>query len=637
MAGAATSFVKDRPDGHAAAMGACYSSGRREPSPSSLTSSQSKVSTTSQTRNSNPLNSGKISRSQSSCSDSSQKALRMKNPGKGLSTSSGPHPHVGNVLHASNLAHSDSVQGSAIRLQGVNGHAHVEGTSSATGEDWNQVLQTHGTSSLSTRVMAQQTSSSASEDSVAGIGDANLLHKVRSISAEVGLSVAATENPAAAHSSSILSPCHMHPSALSNVSTLNTPVHMQSKHIEIKSPSLSKSGVGSYEVLASRKQIAGMYGMPPSKLDNSLRRTATVTGLKIDTIGNSNGAGLKAIRSPSKAETLSLAYKGSAVKELCKNCKTGNWESVCYIANDGRIAATPTGPTTVCHFHHCNSPKCAANPNYQPPSSLPSKKVSLAKPLLSRSHSDKAIRTKPSNLHGADDSESCSGTKSSLDDGGTGNGNRKKEGAVHKLSAENRPDFEVKAWDSVDMCDASINSPEFYSEDAQQGATDSHRSCGCAEGDQRCVSPMHAGEQRVPNSMCPLEYCSGNDFDSHNDVAGLHLTGNTDGEFKDVESKAESEVAKVSQTRKSSMERMRQRYLDCLKEQEAETVRLKKQEMIARKQAGEWMLDSAIGEILQKLAPDGEAGVKVIVEAFETIMQQSDSDSLHDNAVSVDC
>lgn len=90
------------------------------------------------------------------------------------------------------------------------------------------------------------------------------------------------------------------------------------------------------------------------------------------------------------------------------------------------------------------------------------------------------------------------------------------------------------------------------------------------------------------------------------------------------------------QRRRSNMSRMRRNYLNFLKEQEAETVRLRKQEIQERKQAGDWMLDCAIEEVLHKLAPNGETRVKVIVEAFETVMSHSDSESQthkHANAI----
>ncbi|MCO5607432.1 hypothetical protein L7F22_061628 [Adiantum nelumboides] len=636
---ATTSFIKDRPDGYAAptAMGACYSSGRSKPSPSSSapSSSQSKSASqsklASQSRNSASPNSGKARRSQSMCSDSS-KNTRRKGDGKGGSASFGPHArHGGSVLmHASNVTHgAEPLEGSATASQGLNGYAQDKGPSFAAGEDCSQVSPNRAVSSTMSVMEGQVPSSCKEFDS---IGNAN----ARCIS-DVSVLLAATEHSTSAistASSSISSPRQMHRSPSGKVFKPSTPT-MHSTRIEMKSPSL-KSGVGAYEVLTPRKLVAGVHGMSPSKSDSSLKRTSTETGSKIDLVGVNNSAVPKVAEGPSKAISLPLVSKGSGVKELCKNCKIGNWDSVCYIANDGRIAAANTRPATVCQFHHCTSPKCAANSNYQPPSALPSKKVLLGKSSLSRLHSDKA-NVKANKSHASDDSESCSSTKSSIREGRTGNKQLKDQGSAHRIFANNGSDCEAKVSDAAEVCDTSARSHECRSESVQKGAKALQQSCQCAEDDETHASPLH--EEAVPGMMHPLQSDGGDDFGACSDIADAPLTGAKDGACRVLEIKedlAESEAAKVSQTRKYNMERMRQRYLDCLKEQEAETVRLRKQELIARKQAGEWMFDSAIGEILQKLAPDGEAGVKVIVEAFETVMQNGDLELHHSDAASID-
>ncbi|MCO5558296.1 hypothetical protein L7F22_011875 [Adiantum nelumboides] len=635
---ATTSFIKDRPDGYAAqtAMGACYSSGRSKPSPSSSapsspqskSASQSKLA--SQSRNSTSPNSGKALRSQSMCSDSSNNT-RRKGDAKGRSASFGPHARHGRsvLMNASNVKHgAEPLEGSATALQGLNGYAQDKGPSFAAGEDCSQVSPICSVSSTMSVMEGQVPSSRKGIDS---IGNAN----ARSIS-DVSVLLADTEHSTSAlstASSSISSPLRMHRSPSGKVFKPSTPT-MQSTHIEIKSPSL-KSGVGAYEVLTPRKLGAGVHGVSPSKSDSFLNRTSMETGSKIDLVGVNNSAVPKvAAESPSKADSLPLFSKGSGVKELCKNCKIGNWDSVCYIANDGRIAAATTGPATVCHFHHCTSPKCAANPNYQP--ALPSKKVLPGKPSLSRLHSDKA-KVKANKSHALDDSESCSSTKSSILEGRTGNKQCKDQGSAHTIFAKSGSDCEAKVSDAAEVCDTSAGSHECRSESMQEGANALQQSCQCAEDDETHTSPLH--EETVPGMMLPLQSDGGDDFGACNDIADAPFTGAKDGTCRVLEVKTdlgESEAAKVLQTRKYNMERMRQRYLDCLKEQEAETVRLRKQELIARKQAGEWMFDSAIGEILQKLAPDGEAGVKVIVEAFETVMQNGDLESHHSDAASID-
>ncbi|KAH7372392.1 hypothetical protein KP509_17G001500 [Ceratopteris richardii] len=51
-----------------------------------------------------------------------------------------------------------------------------------------------------------------------------------------------------------------------------------------------------------------------------------------------------------------------------------------------------------------------------------------------------------------------------------------------------------------------------------------------------------------------------------------------------------------------------------------EVVTLRKQLMQERKNAEEWMIDYAIEEALQRLAPAKESKVKALVEAFESVI-----------------
>ncbi|KAI5056245.1 hypothetical protein GOP47_0028063 [Adiantum capillus-veneris] len=74
-------------------------------------------------------------------------------------------------------------------------------------------------------------------------------------------------------------------------------------------------------------------------------------------------------------------------------------------------------------------------------------------------------------------------------------------------------------------------------------------------------------------------------------------------------------------------QRMKRRSFNVIETQApAEVVTLRKQLMQERKQAEEWMLDYAIEEALQKLAPSKESKVKALVEAFESVIPQKDAD-----------
>eukprot|EP00249_Psilotum_nudum_P014958 c25090_g1_i1 orf=180-2300(-) len=71
--------------------------------------------------------------------------------------------------------------------------------------------------------------------------------------------------------------------------------------------------------------------------------------------------------------------------------------------------------------------------------------------------------------------------------------------------------------------------------------------------------------------------------------------------------------------RANRVNKVRRRWIDMIQEHEAESVRLRKQMFQERKHAGEYLIDSAIEELIHKLAPNGDARVKVLVEAYEII------------------
>ncbi|MCO5548681.1 hypothetical protein L7F22_002140 [Adiantum nelumboides] len=74
----------------------------------------------------------------------------------------------------------------------------------------------------------------------------------------------------------------------------------------------------------------------------------------------------------------------------------------------------------------------------------------------------------------------------------------------------------------------------------------------------------------------------------------------------------------------SARRQRRRRILRGVEEVSPETVTLRKQQMLERKQAEEWMLNHAIEGVVHKLAPTGEARVKILVEAFESIISHTE-------------
>ncbi|MCO5547007.1 hypothetical protein L7F22_000447 [Adiantum nelumboides] len=155
-----------------------------------------------------------------------------------------------------------------------------------------------------------------------------------------------------------------------------------------------------------------------------------------------------------------------------------------------------------------------------------------------------------------------------------------------------------------------------------------HDQDGDDNGTHKMGSSDAINELHDFKSFC---YHGDNEYSCSEDGTDATTTPNslTKGAFEnlsyiDVE---EHQEGKVSPLKKSPLAWMRHRYLESLREQEAERVRLRKQEIMARKQAGDWMVDCHMEELLHKLAPNGEARVKVLVEAFETVIHHSDSET----------
>lgn len=79
----------------------------------------------------------------------------------------------------------------------------------------------------------------------------------------------------------------------------------------------------------------------------------------------------------------------------------------------------------------------------------------------------------------------------------------------------------------------------------------------------------------------------------------------------------------TSSSLKKVIKQRRRRILN-VESSNPEMVTLRKQQTQERKQAEEWMLNYAIEGVVHKLAPTGEAKVKVLVEAFESIISHTD-------------
>ncbi|KAH7437285.1 hypothetical protein KP509_05G064100 [Ceratopteris richardii] len=77
----------------------------------------------------------------------------------------------------------------------------------------------------------------------------------------------------------------------------------------------------------------------------------------------------------------------------------------------------------------------------------------------------------------------------------------------------------------------------------------------------------------------------------------------------------------------------RRRILHVVEDVSPETVTLRKQQMLERKQREEWMANHAIEGVMHKLAPTGENKVKILVEAFESIISLTEVGSVDANSL----
>ncbi|KAH7297058.1 hypothetical protein KP509_26G051200 [Ceratopteris richardii] len=385
---------------------------------------------------------------------------------------------------------------------------------------------------------------------------------------------------------------------------------VSSSHTEMKTPTL-KPRVGGYEVLKPRRLVM------------SVRRTASRTRKQANSPTNKVSyvhkvdlvtAGKKSARTMDHS-LLRSEMRIDDGKDLCKNCKVGKWESVCFISNDGKISAANTSPKGICHFHLCNPPRCSAGPNYNCSMSLPNKKefhLSIEKASLPQNTNERGDEFHPTQGDLCSNTRSLLREKSATD---TFSGDGEVESQTTELflddqTAKREDKYIGCCFQATDFVNMVKNSPSL---------------------EERQRSAFTLSERRDPKAcglMTPFK-CSGHDFCSeHHDDSEVPSVNKQVmcGNLATKDSTFELNSIVQLQLRKPNMERMRQKYLYCLKQQEAERVPLRKQEMMSRKKAGEWMLDSAIGEILRKLAPGREAGVKLIIEAFETIMKRKNSE-----------
>ncbi|KAH7292505.1 hypothetical protein KP509_29G071400 [Ceratopteris richardii] len=336
--------------------------------------------------------------------------------------------------------------------------------------------------------------------------------------------------------------------------------------------------------------------------------------------------------------------------ELCKDCKASIMESVCFINNDGRIAAALTGTVHAHNLRHCRKPGCAANHDqlkYRseiPP--LP-KRQPAARPMDAQQSSKLKSRNRTEVSNHFHHSSSVSSIQESDCQSEDIVESKKSDMATVTLSLERNSeatqatDTGVSSLSSLSprLSGASVQNSyenlenqqnhEEHCDHVESGTpSPSCTSLNIHDRDDEEVWKDLSDEQYNLKSICyhgDNEYsCSEDGTDATNTPNSVIKGAFDNNSILDVEDDVEGNKFPP---KKSLVAWMRQRYLESLKDQEAETVRLRRQEIMTRKQAEDWMLDCHMEELLHKLAPNGEARVKVLVEAFETVIHCSDSES----------
>lgn len=306
--------------------------------------------------------------------------------------------------------------------------------------------------------------------------------------------------------------------------------------------------------------------------------------------------------------TLGIERKASgklSSPTLCSDCRAAAEGAVCFIGNDGRVSAC----TTRSAVRLCKNLNCAAsNPEYFAALAAAPKKYLVSKRHMLKVQSSSKIR-----------------------------GGQPKS----PTSDQNSGSSFLKA----DQCDV----PSAFTVQADQNRHSKEKihdtGASSSKVDEKGTPVFHDGasgdgfsfDQDKPSDVSSFqeELEDDNPFvddDSEYRGNGGSYSGSADAaSFGSKISSIGSENGYVSDNLNgrrlmSDSQKMQRRSMRVIEKQDPETVRLRKQLIQERKQSGEWMLDYAIEETVQKLAPTGEPKVKILVQAFERLMSHTDGE-----------
>lgn len=303
---------------------------------------------------------------------------------------------------------------------------------------------------------------------------------------------------------------------------------------------------------------------PPAKASMGSAKSAAMSG---------NADPHKKLKEMSPKSTMVMGgdqkrASGKSHANLCTECQEALEGAVCFIGNDGRVSAC-TSRTAV---RLCKNSKCANNsPEYV--ASLAAALPATKKYLVSRRHSFNA-RTPPA----TSSSSSKTFMKAPV---------KLHEAQSRKGNGGTSPDQSTASVTPAKPCFDGDESPDLYLQ-------------GELEDD-------HVGS--LENPRRPLELAA------ELDCSRIGSSPSRTGTLSDRRSS-------------TGYQRMRRRSFCVIETQGPEGVTLRKQMMQERKQTEAWMLDYAIEEALRhRLAPSGESKVKLLVEAFESIIPHKDMDT----------
>lgn len=317
--------------------------------------------------------------------------------------------------------------------------------------------------------------------------------------------------------------------------------------------------------------------------------------------------------SPQSTSSGEKGGSGKASPGLCSECKAAAEGAFCFIGNDGRVSAC----TTRTAVRLCKNIKCPANnPDYVASLIAAPKKYLVSKRHLLKAQFAPKTKNRQSKSPVADLNTQAI-PKANEDN--TFSGETDPTNALTPPADQNEASKETAIEDEASN-EIAIEDEASNSKVEQNGISSPHTSQDGTPGNQLLFDGEDSPEYSIHEEL-------GEDDQSSDSDSDFIIDGGNSTESWGIESFGSAISTSSDKSRSNGSQRMRRRSINIIEKQDPETVILRKQLIKERRQAGEWMLNYAMEEAVQKLAPHGETKVKVLVEAFEKILSHPDAES----------